>query len=336
MNVQTEYVTKQPVVMRILSQSMAENRLGHAYIFEGPRGIGKRDVALWLTKAQFCLQATSDQAVCEVCVNCRRIVDHNHPDVHFIEPEGASIKTHQIKELKQTFVKRGMESDKKIIIIDEADKMTAKSANSLLKFIEEPDADVLILFLTTAVQRLLPTIQSRCQLLKFQPLAVSVLIKELEEKGISEARGRVVAHLTQSVTEAVAMAEDEWFGNARKHVVQLYGYLRMADPMAFIYIQTDWVSHFKEKQQVQTGLDLLLALYEDKLHLQLISEEPLICMQQAKMIQQDALQGKVTQTTNEITHILTAKKRLEANVGAQLTMEELVLTFIARSDKGGN
>ncbi|WP_120473211.1 DNA polymerase III subunit delta' [Brochothrix thermosphacta] len=326
---QAEYLKRQPVVMRILTQSITENRLGHAYIFEGARGIGKREVASWLTKAQFCMQASPENRVCSKCVNCRRIEESNHPDVHFVEPDGASIKTQQIKDLRQAFVKRGMESDKKIIIIDQAEKMTAKSANSLLKFIEEPEAEVLIVFLTTAVQRLLPTIQSRCQLLTFQPLATEVLVRELETQGISEARGRVVAHLTQSSSEAIEMAQDEWFVEARKHVVQLYGYLRVADPMALIYIQTDWIGHFKEKNNTQLGLDLLLALYEDKLHLQLVSEQPLICMQQEKMLKQDALNTKLLTTTYEIEQILTAKKRIEANVGAQLAMEELVLTFVA-------
>lgn len=143
---QAEYLKRQPVVMRILTQSITENRLGHAYIFEGARGIGKREVASWLTKAQFCMQASPENRVCNKCVNCRRIEESNHPDVHFVEPDGASIKTQQIKDLRQAFVKRGMESDKKIIIIDQAEKMTAKSANSLLKFIEEPEAEVLIVF----------------------------------------------------------------------------------------------------------------------------------------------------------------------------------------------
>lgn len=201
---QDELTVMQPVVMKIFSKSVRENRLSHGYLFEGARGTGKKRTALWLAQSLFCLESTETELACGKCANCTRIASHNHPDVHLLEPDGASIKIDQVRALKQELSKRGMESDQKVVIIYDAEKMTVQSANSLLKFIEEPEGGLLLLFLTTNPGQILPTIQSRLQPVTFKSLTFDSLLASLTAAGISEQKARIYASITGSVEEAKA------------------------------------------------------------------------------------------------------------------------------------
>src|SRR5690625_4921077 len=160
-------VNKQPEIRELLAKIVKNNQLQHAYIFEGVAGAGKYEMAKWLAKAINCLNQTADGEPCGSCNQCLRIEQEEHPDVTMVEPDGLSIKVDQVRANKDEFSKSGMESRRKILIIEDMDKMTTSAANSLLKFIEEPEGEITILLLTTEVQQLLPTIVSRCQLIHF-------------------------------------------------------------------------------------------------------------------------------------------------------------------------
>lgn len=103
----------QEKVVKIITNSIRKQRLSHAYLFDGPKGTGKRNVALQLAKTFFCANKQGEDA-CESCSDCKRITSGNHPDVHVIQPEGQSIKIEQIRNLKKEFSYRGMESVRKV------------------------------------------------------------------------------------------------------------------------------------------------------------------------------------------------------------------------------
>src|SRR5690606_15750287 len=121
---------------------------------------------------------------CNECSDCRRIASRNHPDVHFFLPDGKSIKIDQIRKLRKEFSYRGSESNQKLYIIEHAERMTQNAANSLLKFLEEPNQHETALLLTEQMQQMLPTIISRCQTISFNPLPTSDLRSLLIEQNI--------------------------------------------------------------------------------------------------------------------------------------------------------
>lgn len=167
--------TIQPIVFRQLQNSFEHGRLAHAYLFEGDQGTGKAELALWFAKHQFCLNL-QEEMPCETCNNCLRITSKDHPDVVEIEPDGQSIKVDQIRALQSELTKSGFESAKKVVIIHQAEKMNMNSANSLLKFLEEPPANFMIILETQSLGKILPTIRSRCQIIHFQALSTLSLI----------------------------------------------------------------------------------------------------------------------------------------------------------------
>jgi DNA polymerase III subunit delta' len=315
----------QPTVLKMLKNSLLKNRVAHAYLFEGMRGTGKREIALLLTKSLFCQQLLEGYKPCESCNNCLRINNGNHPDVHIVEPDGLSIKVEQIRNLQAEFSKKGVESLNKVYLIAHADKMSVSASNSLLKFLEEPNPGTVAFLLTEQVQQLLPTILSRCQMLVFKPLAPQIMIKQLIENGVQPAKAPLLAQLTNNLEEALKLNVDEWFAQAQKIVVKLYEVLKKNPLEAMVTLQGDWFLHFKEKEQIQRGLDLLLLIFKDLLYIQLDRQEQLVFIEENERLRQYALQTSGRRLSDQMSAILDAKRKLQANMNPQLMMEQLVL-----------
>ncbi|MFT4415961.1 DNA polymerase III subunit delta' [Fredinandcohnia humi] len=314
----------QPTVLKMVGNSLKKNRVAHAYLFEGSRGTGKKEVGLLLAKSLFC-QQSQDFKPCNECANCRRISSGNHPDVHLIEPDGQSIKKWQIQELQEEFSKTGVESNRKIYLINHADKMTANAANSLLKFLEEPSSQTVAILLTEQIHRILNTILSRCQVLSFKPLAPKVISQQLTGEGVSSAIASLVANTTNNLEEARQLSTDSWFGQSRTLVIQLYETLNTRPTNAFFFLQDQWLPHFKEKEQLGFGLDILLLIYKDLLYIQLGDEEKVVFHDQIDSFKHYALQTSTRRISEQITALLEAKRRLSTNMNPHLLMEQLLL-----------
>ncbi|MBA4537465.1 DNA polymerase III subunit delta' [Bacillus aquiflavi] len=315
----------QPNVLKMLKNSIVKGRVAHAYLFEGMRGTGKREASLLLAKILFCENRQKDVKPCESCVNCKRINSGNHPDVHIVEPEGQSIKKEQIRLLQEEFSKTGLESRKKLYTIVHADKMTINAANSLLKFLEEPHSDTVAILLTEQVQKILPTIHSRCQIVSFKPLVPEILQNKLISNGVHPSKALLLAHLTNNFEEALSLSKDEWFAQAQKIVLKLYEELKKKPLEAMVMLQVDWNSHFKEKEQLDQGLNLLLLVYKDILNIQLGKFDHVVYQDYKHRFEQHALQTTGLRLAEQMTAILEAKRKLQANVNLQLLMEQLVI-----------
>lgn len=317
----------QPTVLKMFKNSMLKNRVAHAYLLEGIRGTGKREIGLLMTKALFCDSLEGGFKPCENCSNCRRINSGNHPDVHIVEPDGQSIKVNQIRDLQSEFAKKGVESSKKVYLLEHADKMSTSAANSLLKFLEEPNSETTAFLLTEQPQQILPTILSRCQFLSFQPLSPQAMIGQLMENGVDPLKAPLLAQLTNSLEEAYQLNVDDWFAQAQKIVLKLYEVLKKNPLEAMVTLQGDWFSHFKEKEQINRGLDLLLLIFKDLLYIQLDKEEQVVFKSEIGRLRQFALTTSGRRLSDQMSAILEAKRKLAANMNPQLMMEELVLTL---------
>ena len=128
MNEAQQLQQMQPLLYKQLQKSFEHGRLAHAYLFEGDTGTGKQEFGLWMAKHVFCTNLVNQQP-CNECHNCVRINENEHPDVLRIAPDGQTIKVNQIRELKAEFSKSGVETAKKVFLIQEADKMSTGAAN---------------------------------------------------------------------------------------------------------------------------------------------------------------------------------------------------------------
>lgn len=304
---------QQPLLFQQLQKSFKHGRIAHAYLFEGDSGTGKQAFALWMAKRIFCTQLIEDNP-CNKCHNCVRINENEHPDVLRIIPEGQTIKVDQIRQLKTEFSRSGMEAAKKVFIIEQAEKMSSGAGNGLLKFLEEPEGKVVAILETASLSKILPTIQSRCQVLHFQPLNKEKLSTALIASGYNKKTAELLTELTNSFDKAVEIAGDEWFNEAREIIQQWFDYLIRADHQAFVYVQKKMLKDFKEKRQQALGFEILLAYFRKQL------------IQDVKV---DKSKGIIEKQAQAVELILKAYQKWEANVSWQSVCEQLVIRMIA-------
>lgn len=186
----------------LLQKALASGRLGHAYLFSGPPGVGKRLTALQFAKALVCRTASAD--ACDACIACQKVITGNHPDVISISPEGATIRIEHIRTLQRQLGYKPYESQRTIMILDGCESLTPPAANALLKTLEEPPASALLLLLTSKRETLPLTILSRCQHIPFRPLAPSHVRTLLIQQGMDPASAAIAATLSAGRLEVWA------------------------------------------------------------------------------------------------------------------------------------
>ncbi|WP_089744011.1 DNA polymerase III subunit delta' [Gracilibacillus ureilyticus] len=324
MNSWEEMFQQQPIVSKMLTNSIKKKRISHAYLLYGDKGTGKYALAQLVAKSIFCKNKEGYEP-CGTCLDCKRINSGNHPDLHIIHPDGASIKTDQIAHLKKEFTYTGLESNKKVYIIEHADKMTDNAANRLLKFLEEPSQETTAVLLTENSQSLLSTIRSRCQILALMPLNSKQLEQKLIETGITEGNARILTNFTRNLDEALDKSKDTWFAQARKLVVQLVEMLQNNRDEVPIFVHTQWMAHFKEKTQLQEGLDLLLVWFRDVIHYHMDDSSSIVFLHQMEKLEQASMYWSIQDITKHLQTIMEAKRKLEQNVHPQLVIEQLTL-----------
>lgn len=186
------------------SQIIRENRLSHAYLFSGD--FGSFDMAIWLAQSRFCL-TPEDGLPCGNCRPCRLIAQGEFSDVKLVEPQGQLIKTDTIRQLTREFSQSSFEGQAQVFIIRDADKMHINAANSLLKFIEEPQSQIYIFLLTADDSRILPTIKSRAQLFYF-PKNRTYLEDLLQREGLLLSQAKILADFAKDDAQALHLAKD--------------------------------------------------------------------------------------------------------------------------------
>ena len=205
-----------------LARAALRGSLPPSLIFAGPSGVGKRMTAVALAQLVNCLTPNVEDA-CGECASCTRIARRVHADVLLIEPgDTGSIKIEQIRDVVERSGYRPFEGRRRVVIIDEADRIVANAQDALLKTLEEPPSGTTFVLVTAMPETLLPTIRSRCQRLRFGRLAPADVAQVLiEAHGASEADAHAAAALSDgSIGRALEGASEE-FAEARGAAVQL-------------------------------------------------------------------------------------------------------------------
>jgi len=202
---------KKPI--ELLRRAIINDRVYHSYLFLGNEGIGRRYVALQFAKVLNCLERKGDEAdACDQCLSCKKIDAGLHPDVLFLEPEGPSqlILKPAIMQLQRELAFRPFEGKHRVCILTTADRMAPEMSNTLLKTLEEPPHHTVIILLANSAKAILPTILSRCQQIRFNPLPFLSLTQWLtEKKGLGEEEAHLLAALSEgSPGKALTLREE--------------------------------------------------------------------------------------------------------------------------------
>jgi len=163
----------QPKAVRFLNRSFENGRLAHAYLFKGPEGVGKKTTAKQFAAALLC-KAGNPEGPCGSCSCCVQFASGNNPDFLHIRPQGAAIKIDQVRKLKKELGYPPLESPRRVILLEDVHTMRREAGNSLLKLLEEPPPDNILLLTAIDAEPVLPTILSRCQTIPFFPLPLNL------------------------------------------------------------------------------------------------------------------------------------------------------------------
>lgn len=327
METEHSIMKRQPKAASLLAGSAASGRVAHAYLFEGVKGAGKESLTRFFIQMLLCLQSVSGMP-CGKCRNCRRVREDNHPNVTQVRPDGQDIKKGQISELIYKLNKTGIEEGRKIYVLHEADRMNIAAANTLLKFLEEPEGEVTAILLTDRASAILPTIRSRCQEMILQPPPRETVLEQIvTEGGVTRSMASTVTMLTADPEEAMELAVEEQFGQARKTVIKLVEASEKSIQEALLFIQTDWGPLFKEKDETERGLDLLLFAYRDVSAVKAGLSKPLAYPDHRARWEEMALRMTFGRLASILEAILKAKRNLQSNMNRTLLMEQLVLNM---------
>lgn len=325
MNTWSELTEIQPMATQILTNSIEKGRISHAYLLQGERGTGKEQIALVMAKSLFCENRQGAEP-CNTCTNCKRITSGNHPDVHWIEPEGLSISKEQVQHLQKEFSYSGMESNQKVYVVKHADRMTVNAANSLLKFLEEPSKQTTAMMLTENSGAILATIRSRCQVIDLKPLNPIQFRKQLVTEGMRGQDATLMSALTNNLDDAFQVVQDEWFVEARKLVLQLIEMLTTNHENVYLYLHSKWLAHFKERDDHDRGLDILLLALRDVLYYHIGNEDAMTVFKPADaLLEKSSMKFSQHHLSKLLDYVIQAKRKLSQNVQPTLVMEQLVL-----------
>ncbi|WP_225420263.1 DNA polymerase III subunit delta' [Paucilactobacillus nenjiangensis] len=318
----------QPQIVTRFKKIIENNELAHAYLFAGPSGAGKFQLAQWIAMRLFCLHVENNQPD-ETCEECQRILSGNHPDIVEVEPDGRQIKVDQVRYLKSEFSKSAVEGSIKIFMIKQADKMTVNAANSLLKFLEEPEGDFIAFLMTANKSSILPTIQSRSQSVEFLPISKTRLIELLQKDGITKSQSQFASGLTNSIDQIKLWLEDDWLDNAQKAVIDWYVLLGNHDLQSFIAVQKEMMPLAKQRDRQQTMLDMIMLIWRDTI-IEANQRDTGEISYQAATAQIEQVVGKTA--TKKITNIaqltLELRRKLDQNISFQNIVEQLTIKIL--------
>lgn len=185
-------------IIEYLQFAISSNQLAHAYIFSGPNNLGKYLTAVTLAATLLC-QGTDRSKPCQACGGCQQLEKNTHPDIEIIrrDPEKKNIGIEQIRQLQHKLSLRSFLTKYKIAIIDEAETLTEEAANALLKTLEEPTPQTMIIVITESSSLLLDTINSRCQKIQFNYLSFSLIENWLIDNGATKTKASEITHFSQ-------------------------------------------------------------------------------------------------------------------------------------------
>ena len=308
----------------ILRRALSGGRLAHAYLFAGPEGVGKRLMALALARALFCTNGDS----CGECAACRKLEHRNHPDMHVLEPDGNSIKIEQIRVIQHDLSLRPFEASRKVCLIEAADLMTTAAANALLKTLEEPRGDTLLILLSSHPQRLLETIRSRCQLLQFTRQPQELIRAALQTQlGVDDAEAHVLAALSEGSFKKAFGKDRQLYLEERRALLKTLTALSSGSILPTLEFAEQLAG---DKATLPDILEIFQAFYRDvllALHGRDSSE--LVNLDLGEKVRRVAGREDVGNVLAKLEALGNARRQLERNLNPQLVMEVLLLRLAA-------
>ena len=297
-----KYMESQNIVYKTLTNAVNKNTYSHAYLFETNGNEDALDIAISFAKTLLCPNNYTNNNQCVNCTQCQKIDKNIFSDIKIIEPDGMWIKKEQLDELQKEFSKKSVESNKKIYIINNAELLNVQASNSILKFLEEPEENIIAILVTKNIYQLLTTIVSRCQIIS---------LKKNKEKEII----------------------DEEIKEKLEYVNNFIKYLEKEKIETLLMTQKLWHEYFKERKDYINGYELILIYYKDVLNFKLNRQIELF-NEYKEEIEVIANNNTFNNLIYKINKIIELKEHIKINANQSLLLDKLIIE-LSRGDIDG-
>ena len=320
---------------RQLEASFALGRLSHAYLLVGPPHVGKATLALDLARAVNCT-SKADASPCHQCTQCRRITSKLHADVRIIGLEQDDDKASRRREISIGEVRsvsnqahlKPYEGASRVYIFEDAETMSEEAANALLKTLEEPPPETLLILLTSQEDRLLPTIKSRCTRIELRPMAQNEISKYLEENSsVEKNEAELLAQLSRgSLGWALLALEDPLVLDRRKTELDRLISLLGADVERRFHAASDIASlYYRDRSEALEVLEIWLSWWRDLMLMRQGVKDWVLNRDYAEDLEEWNQSYTSRQITEFIGAIAKTVEALDHNVNPRLSLEALML-----------
>jgi len=304
-------------IIDFLINSLRNGRFANAYLFIGPEAIGKSLVAKELAKILNCQNKKFDS--CSTCNSCQRIDSYRHPDVHWIEKDTSGfIKIGDIRELGNDIYLRPYEARKKVYIIQEAERMTEEASNALLKTLEEPPLDSILILITSQANRIFPTVVSRCQRIYFSSFSNKVLEEILiEEYGLNKSKSHFLASLSSGRLGKALKFKDLDILKERNRIINSFVYSRDSNKF-----YTDF--KFGSKEEIEETLEVLINWFRDILLVKVgFDSTNLINSDRIKDLNNLKMEYSFDELFEIVESLIEINKLLQVNINIKIALAQV-------------
>lgn len=314
-------------IIKSLRESIKNDMTSHAYIFCGNKGSGRNLTAGAFAKTANCLSPINGNA-CGKCPSCIQFESGNNPDVFYVKAtKTISISVDDIREQIVNEVKiKPYSYKRKIFIIDKADTMTSQAQNALLKTLEEPPKYVLIILISENTENFLPTVLSRCVMMKFSPISVNLIKNYLINNcAMNEDDAAFYAEYSVgSIGEALRLSGDENFYQMRNDIISC---LDRLDTMDFVSAML--MAKEMEKYKAYSELfDIMYMFYRDVFCMRLFKDDRYVIQKdKIGLIEKKAKNLNEQTIAKRLDFIMDIKKKIRQNTAFRLSMEVLFMNL---------
>ena len=310
---------EQPRVIQEFQKIINSNMLSHAYLIDSASSKIRQQVAIWLAQTQFCDNLQNGMPD-QTCQRCKTIAMGDNPDVLEIKTDKQSIGVDDIKYFKKEVNMTATQGKRRILIIDEAEKMTNAASNNLLKTIEEPEGNLLIVFLADSAKQLLQTIRSRVQIFHLSNKSNDDEVSSLVEIGFKTEQAETALKISDIKFLQAATGE-----SYQQLSVALSGWMKECNQNkinSFIDVQTDIMPLVDNKDHQHLVFDMLNQIFSDILSIRYNVNKSLL-------IKEDVLSNKsIQQIVSFSDELFKAEEMWKSNVAFQAILEDLSLKFV--------
>ncbi len=311
-----KFKDQQPVAYRIVKNSLDNNYNAHAYLIEtNGYDKGLQFVTIF-AKLLLCPNYNNGQPVCENCVQCKMIDDNNYPELRIINPDGNWIKKEQLTELQEEFTKKSLIGNKKVYIINKAEKLNINSANTILKFLEEPPESIVAILVTKNKFQLLDTIVSRCQIISLNGQA--------DFNQYTTTCSKIGQLLTDDESEYLNFIDNDSNDQRINNVVRFFDLYEKKHKKVLLYLNEYWFNHFNDKELLNQALMISVYFYKDILNYK-INNDIEIFNDYEDVIAKIADLNEVSEVIHKINVINENRKFLDNNANMNLLMDKIII-----------